>query len=192
MGGEILGRFDRSTYFLHGENFIVIFTTLSVVIWFSTGTLGIFATLVYVFTMRVVIYDILSMAIIPTLWTSILFCNLCYILLWISPRRVWWKSPYGYSKFCNIDTHKKKSIHCVAIFTILYGNYYPPHGEFKLICIGKFARRTWVNFTQQYGKNRQRCRENKFYYIVWQFLLYYYREFPWKILSVYSFLNFSL
>ena len=32
-----------------------IFTTLSVVIWFSTGTLGIFATLVYVFTMRVVI-----------------------------------------------------------------------------------------------------------------------------------------
>ena len=58
-----------------------IFTTLSVVIWFSTGTLGIFATLVYVFTMRVVIYDILSMAIIPTLSTSILFCNLCYILL---------------------------------------------------------------------------------------------------------------
>ena len=37
-----------------------IFTTLSVVIWFSTGTLGIFATLVYVFTMRVVIYDTLS------------------------------------------------------------------------------------------------------------------------------------
>ena len=29
---------------------------------------------------------------------------------------------------------------CVAIFTILYGNYYPPHREFKLICIGKFAR----------------------------------------------------
>ena len=31
------------------------FPTLSVVIWFSTGTLGILATLVYVFTMRVVI-----------------------------------------------------------------------------------------------------------------------------------------
>ena len=31
---------------LHGENFMAIFTTLSVVIWFSTGTLGIFATLV--------------------------------------------------------------------------------------------------------------------------------------------------
>ena len=58
---------------------MAIFTTLSVVIWFSTGTLGMFATLVYVFTMRVVIYDILSMAIIPTLLTSILFCNLCYI-----------------------------------------------------------------------------------------------------------------
>ena len=58
---------------------MAIFTTLSVVIWFSTGTLGIFATLVYVFTMRVVINDILSMAIFPTLPTSILFCNLCYI-----------------------------------------------------------------------------------------------------------------
>ena len=59
---------------------MTIFTTLSVVIWFSTGSLGIFATLVYAFTMRMVIYDILSMAIIPTLSTSILFCNLCYIL----------------------------------------------------------------------------------------------------------------
>ena len=37
---------------------------------------------------------------------------------------------------------KKKLIHCVAIFTILYGNHYPPYGEFKLICIGKFARGT--------------------------------------------------
>ena len=27
---------------LHGENFMAIFTTLSVVIWFSTGTLGVF------------------------------------------------------------------------------------------------------------------------------------------------------
>ena len=36
---------------------MAIFTTLSVVIWFSTSTLGIFATLVYVFTMRIVIYD---------------------------------------------------------------------------------------------------------------------------------------
>ena len=40
---------------------MAIFTTLSMVIYFSMGTLGIFATLVYVFTMRVVIYDILSM-----------------------------------------------------------------------------------------------------------------------------------
>ena len=66
---------------VQGENFMATFTTLSVVIWFSTGTLGIFLILVYVFTMRLVIYDILSMAIIPTLLTSILFCNLCYILL---------------------------------------------------------------------------------------------------------------
>ena len=58
---------------------MAIFTTLSVVIWFSTGNLGIFTTLVYVFTMR--IYDILSMAIITRLSTSILFCNSCYILL---------------------------------------------------------------------------------------------------------------
>ena len=50
----------------------------------------------------------------------------------------------------------------MAIFTILYGNYYPPHGEFKLVCIGKFARRTSVNFTQQYGKNRQRCQKINF------------------------------
>ena len=60
---------------------MAIFSTLSVVIFFSTGTLEIFATLVYVFTMLVVIYDIPSMAIIPPLSTSIVFCNLCYILL---------------------------------------------------------------------------------------------------------------
>ena len=81
--------------------------------------------------------------------------------------------------------YKKKLIHCVAIFTILYGNYYPPHEELKLICIGKFARRTWVNFTQQYGKKRQRYQKNTFYYAVWQLLLYFYKEFPSKILSVY-------
>ena len=57
----------------------------------------------------------------------------------------------------------KKFIHCVAIFTILYGNYYSPHWEFKLICIGKFARRTWVNFTQRSGKNHQRCQKNTKY-----------------------------
>ena len=37
------------------------------------------------------------------------------------------------------------------------------------------------NFTQRYGKDRQRCQKNKFYYAVWQLLLYYYREFPSKI-----------
>ena len=153
-----------------------IFTTPSVVIWFSTATLGIFATLVYVFTMRVVIYDILSMEIIPTLSSSILFCNLCYILLWISPRS-------GENRHTDIANFAKL-IHCVAIFTILYVNYYPPHEEFKLICIGKVAKRTWVNFIQQYGKNCQRCVQNIFYYAVWQLLLYFYREFPWKILAV--------
>ena len=60
---------------------MAFFTTPSVVICSSMGTLRIFSTLVYDFTMRLVIYDILSMAIIPTLSTSILFCNLCYILL---------------------------------------------------------------------------------------------------------------
>ena len=60
---------------------MAIFTILTVVIWFSTGTLGIFGTLVYVFTTLVVVDDILSMAIILTLSTAILFCNLCYILL---------------------------------------------------------------------------------------------------------------
>ena len=58
---------------------MAIFTTLIVIIWISTGTLGIFATLVYVFTMRVVICDILSMAIIPTPLTSILFFVICAI-----------------------------------------------------------------------------------------------------------------
>ena len=38
---------------MHGENFMAVFTTLSVVILFSTDTLGIFATLVYVFTMHI-------------------------------------------------------------------------------------------------------------------------------------------
>ena len=60
---------------------MAIFTTLSVVICFSTGTMGILATLAYVFTMHVGICEILSTAIIPTISTSILFCNLCHILL---------------------------------------------------------------------------------------------------------------
>ena len=126
---------------MHGENFMAIFTTLSVVNWFSTGAL------------HVVIYDILSMAIIPTLSISILFCNLCYILLWISPRSVVKITIRIYQVVQHWYT-QKKLIHCVVIFTILHGNYNPPYVKFKLICIGKFARRTRVNFTQQYGKNR--------------------------------------
>ena len=162
---------------------MAIFTTLSVVIRSSTGTLGIFATLVYVFTMRVVIYDILSMAIILTLSIYILFCDLCYILLWISSRSVVKIATPHIANFATL-IHTKKLIHCVAIFTILFGNYYPLHGKFKLICIGKFARRTWVNFTQQYRKIRQMCQQNTFYYAVWHLLLYFYREFSSKILSV--------
>ena len=42
-------------------------------------------------------------------------------------------------------------------FTMLYGNH-------RYIII--------ENFTQQYGKNRQRCQQNTFYYAVWQLLLY--------------------
>ena len=43
-----------------------------------------------------------------------------------------------------------------------------------------------MNFTQQYGKNCQRCQKNKFHYDVWQLLLCYYREFSSKVLSVWA------
>ena len=76
--------------------------------------------------------------------------------------------------------HKKKLIHVVAIFTILYGNYYPPHGEFKLICIGKFPRQTWVNFTQQYGKNCQRCQQDKFTMLYGNYCYIFIENFPQK------------
>ena len=85
--------------------------------------------------------------------------------------------------------HTKKLIHCVAIFTILYGNYYPPHGEFKLICIRKFAKSTWMNFTQKYGKNRQRCQQNKFYYAVWQYCYIIIENFPQKFSPCRLYLN---
>ena len=60
---------------------MAIFTTLSMAIWNSMGTLEIIATLIHVITMRVGICDILNMAIIPTLSTSTLFCYLCFVLL---------------------------------------------------------------------------------------------------------------
>ena len=111
--------------FLHGENFMANFTTPSVVIWFSTGTLGVFATLVYTFTMRVVIYDTLRMAIIPTLSTSILFCNLCYILLWISlnsmgkiakgDKKINFTMLYGNYCYINIENFLKKFSPCTTI-----------------------------------------------------------------------------
>ena len=68
----------------------------------------------------------------------------------------------------------------MAIFTILYGNYYSPHGEFELICIGKFARRTRVNFTQQYGKNRQRIQQNIFTMLYGNYCYIFIENFPRK------------
>ena len=68
----------------------------------------------------------------------------------------------------------------MAIFTILYGNYYSPHGEFELICIGKFSRRTWVNFTQQYGKNRQRWQQNTFTMLYGNYCYIFIENFPQK------------
>ena len=38
--------------------------------------------------------------------------------------------------------HTRKINPLCGDFTILHGNHYPSHGELKLICIGKFARRT--------------------------------------------------
>ena len=35
-------------------------------------------------------------------------------------------------------------------------------------------------------ENRQKCQQNTFYYAVWQLFLYFHREFPLKILSVYA------
>ena len=40
------------------------------------------------------------------------------------------------------------------------------------------------NSLNSMGKIAKRGQENKFYYAAWQLLLYYYREFPSKILSV--------
>ena len=68
----------------------------------------------------------------------------------------------------------------MAVFTILYGNYYPPHGEFELICIGKFTKRTCVNFTQQYGKNRQSCQQNKFTMLYGNYCYIFTENFPQK------------
>ena len=68
----------------------------------------------------------------------------------------------------------------MAVFTILYGNYYTPYGEFEVICIGKFARRTRVNFTQQYGKTHQRCQENKFTMLYGNYCYTFIENFPQK------------
>ena len=60
------------------------------------------------------------------------------------------------------------------VIITLYGNYY-----------GNYYREIFqTDLSEQYGKNRQRCQQNTFYYAVSQLLLYFYREFPSKILSV--------
>ena len=69
----------------------------------------------------------------------------------------------------------------MAVFTILYGNYYSSHGEFELIYIGKFARRTWVNFTQQYAKNRQGCQKNKFTMLYGNYYYIFIENFPQQL-----------
>ena len=129
---------------VHGENFMTIFYLWQfMVIWFSTSTMEIFASLVYVFTMRVVIYDILSMTIISTLSTSILFCVVLYTTVDFTTQCV----ENRHTDIANFATliHTKKMNTLWGNF--YHTNYYPPHGEFKLISTGKFSRRTWVNST---------------------------------------------
>ena len=77
----------------------------------------------------------------------------------------------------------------MAIFTILYDNYYPPHGEFEVICIGKFARRTSVNYTQQYGKNRQRCQQYKFTMLYGNYCYIFIENFTQKFSPCSRFIN---
>ena len=60
----------------------------------------------HLFIMHVVIYDILSMDITPTLSPSERFV-ICAIYYCKFHYAVWRKSPYGYSKLCNINTHTK-------------------------------------------------------------------------------------
>ena len=43
--------------------------------------------------------------------------------------------------------------------------------------LSKFHSKVW--------ENPQRCQQNPFYYAVWRLFLYFYREFPSKMLSVY-------
>ena len=98
-------------------------------------------------------------------------------------RRTWVNFTQQYEKNrqrCQNWYTRKKLIHCMAVFTILYGNYYPLYGEFELKCIGKFARRTLVNFTQEYGKNRQRCQQNKFTMLYCNYCYIYIENFPQK------------
>ena len=66
---------------IHGKNFMVIFTTLSVVIWFSTGT-GDFCHTCLCFYYACGNMWYTEYGNNSTLSTSRLFCNLCYILLW--------------------------------------------------------------------------------------------------------------
>ena len=68
----------------------------------------------------------------------------------------------------------------MAIFTILYGNYYPPHGEFKLICIGKFARRTWVTSLSSMGKIAKGVEKINFTMLHGNYCYIFIEKFPQK------------
>ena len=138
------------------------FSTLSVEIWFSTGSLGIFVTLV-----RLCFYYACGNIWHTEYGNNYHTIDFHTVLLSVLYNIVNFTTQCGENRDTDIANfatliHTKKLIQCMAVFTILYGNYYPPHGEFELICIGKFFRRSWVNFTQQYGKNRQRYQQNKF------------------------------
>ena len=50
----------------------------------------------------------------------------------------------------------------MAIFTILYGNYYPPHGQFKLNVYREIRRTNLSEFHLKIWENHQRCQQNKF------------------------------
>ena len=123
-------------------------------------------TLCFVFTLSLIL--LLTLDVDSVTQNSDHFNGICNNILCeniISETFQWkmsFKKRYGRIETWNNQDLEELRINraCVASFTILYGNYYRPYIEFNVICIGKFSRRTWVNFTQQYGKNRQRRQQN--------------------------------
>ena len=54
------------------------------------------------------------------------------------------------SRFFATLIHTKKLIHCVAILTILYGNHYPPRGEFKGLTSVTLSKNRFFCLFQQF------------------------------------------